>query len=359
MLPSNPILGTGLHAIGGISAASCYLPSTQTRKWSWNTFWLAQALFAWVIMPIVVGCLTVPGFFSILVDAPSKPFWIAFLLGAVYGFGGMSFGKAINQIGYSLTYTISIGISAVLGTILPLLIFGGLEHYFSRTGGMIVLSGMILSILGVAMCGWAGFKKENDLKDIKDVSVGSVKFNMTVGLFLTIVAGVLSGVFNLSLEYGQPIADMAAQNGAGNFQGNAKMIISTSGCFMVNFIWFITVAIRKKTWKEFLPKHQLSGKVVLKNWSWSALAGSLWCMQFFFYGLGHVKMGNFQFVSWVLHMSMLIFFSYVVGLIMKEWKTVKPRTYKLLIFGLLLLVASFCITSYGSYIGELAIMGNE
>ena len=100
MILSNPILGTGLNAIGGISAATCYLPNTQIRKWSWNTFWLAQALFAWVIMPLIVGWLTVPGFFTILYEAPSKPLWIAFLLGGAYGFGGMSFGKAINHIGY-------------------------------------------------------------------------------------------------------------------------------------------------------------------------------------------------------------------------------------------------------------------
>jgi len=356
MIISNPILGTGLHAIGGISAAGCYLPGEQTRKWSWHTFWLVQASFAWVIMPIVVGWLTVPGFFHILAHAPSKPFWIAFLLGAVYGFGGMSFGKAIRHVGYSLTYTLSIGISAVLGTILPLLIFGGLEQYFSSTGGMIVLTGMILSMLGVAMCGWAGFNKE---KDLKEISGGAVKFNMTVGLILTIIAGILSGVFNVSLEFGQPIADIAAQNGAGNYQGNAKMIVSTSGCFVVNFIWFVVVAIRKKTLKEFLPNQNLSGKEVFRNWSWSAMAGTLWCLQFFFYGLGHVQMGSFQFASWVLHMSMLIFFSYIIGLIMKEWKAVKPKTYTLLIIGLCVLVASFCITSYGSYIGEMAIIGNK
>ena len=348
---SNPILGTGLHAIGGISAASCYLPGTKTRKWSWHTFWLVQALFAWIIMPLIVGWLTVPGFFNILIESPSKPFWIAFLLGAVYGFGGMSFGRAITQIGFSLTYTISIGISAVLGTILPLLIFGGLEQFFSKTGGMTVLSGMILSMLGVMICGWAGFKKE---KDIDGLSTGKKQFNMTAGLLLTVIAGILSGVFNLSLEYGQPVADIAALNGAGNFQGNAKMIISTSGCFAVNFIWFITVAIRKKTLKEFLPSRQIPGREILKNWTWSALAGVLWCMQFFFYGLGHVQMGNFQFASWVLHMSMLIFFSYIVGLVMKEWKSVKPKTYTVLIIGLVTLVISFCITSYGSYIGELA-----
>jgi L-rhamnose-H+ transport protein len=352
MISSNPILGTGLHAIGGISAASCYLPNTQTRKWSWGTFWLVQALFAWIIMPIIVGYFTVPGFFSILHEAPSKPFWIAFLLGAAYGFGGMSFGKAINHIGYSLTYTLAIGISAVVGTILPLLILGGIDTFFSKPGGNIVLAGMILSVSGVILCGFSGFKKEKDLNSLPGQNKG---FNMTVGLFLTIVAGVLSGVFNLSLEYGQPIADIAAEKGAGNFQGNAKMIISTSGCFVVNFIWFIVAGIRQGTLKEFLPVNGLKGKEIFLNWIWSAFAGTLWCFQFFFYGLGHVKMGNFQFASWVLHMSMLIFFSYIVGLLMKEWKHVKPKTYIILIIGLITLITSFCITSYGSYIGEQLI----
>ena len=356
MITPNPIIGTGLHAIGGISAASCYLPNTQTKKWSWGTFWLAQALFAWVIIPLVIGWLTVPGFFQILVDAPSKPFWTAFLLGAAYGFGGMSFGKAINHIGYSLTYTLAIGISAVLGTIFPLMIFGGLGDFFTKPGGGIVLSGMILSIIGVVICGWAGFKKERDLSA---ASTGKVKFNMMVGLLLTIVAGVLSGVFNLSLEYGKPIADMAAQNGAGHFEGNAKLVISTSGCFVVNLIWFLVAGFRNGTLREFLPQKGLSGNTILRNWFWSALAGSLWCIQFLFYGLGHVKMGNFQFASWVLHMSMLIFFSYIVGVLMKEWKSVKLQTNIILIAGLLILVASFCITSYGSYIGEQIITNGK
>ena len=307
-------------------------------------------------MPIIVGWLTVPGFFDILLKAPSGPFWTAFLLGAAYGFGGMSFGKAINHIGYSLTYTLAIGISAVLGTIFPLMVFGGLGDFFLKPGGGIVVTGMILSLTGVVMCGWAGFKKEKDLNSLTGSKTG---FNMKIGLFLTIVAGVLSGVFNLSLEFGQPIADMAAQNGAGNFQGNAKMIISTSGCFVVNFIWFIVAGIRQGTLKEFIPQKGLSGALIFRNWFWSALAGSLWCFQFFFYGLGHVKMGNFQYASWVLHMSMLIFFSYIVGMIMKEWKTVKRPTYFLLLFGLLILITSFFITSYGSYYGEKIINSRQ
>ena len=129
---SSPIIGTVLHAVGGVSASSCYVPFHRTKQWSWGTFWLVQAMFAWILMPLLIGFLTVPEFFFILKNAPSNAIWGAFLLGAVYGFGSMSFGVSIRYIGYSLTYTLAIGISAMVGTVLPLTIFGGLTEYFSR-----------------------------------------------------------------------------------------------------------------------------------------------------------------------------------------------------------------------------------
>jgi len=349
MIAPNPIIGTGLHAIGGISASTCYLPFQKVKNWSWGTYWLVQALFAWLIMPLLVGWLTVPGFFRILGQAPASVVWGAFLLGAVYGFGGMSFGLAIKHIGYSLTYTISIGISAVLGTIVPLLVYGGLIKYFTAPGGMVILAGMIVAVSGVGLSGWAGFRKERDLLANGE---GKARFNMATGLVLVIIAGVLSAVFNISLEHGQPIADMAAKNGAGQFQGNAKLIVSTSGCFLVNLIWFLVLGFRQKTLKELSGVPELKTPGLLKNYLWSALSGILWCGQFFFYGLGHVQMGRFQFISWVLHMSMLIFFSYLVGVIMKEWHEVSKRTFLTLVAALSILIISFFIMTYGSILAE-------
>ena len=350
MFTPNPIIGTGLHAVGGMAAASCYTPYPRIRKWSWGTFWLVQAFFAWLIMPMIVGMITVPGFFQNLSDAPPDVFWGAFILGAVYGFGGMCFGLAIGRIGYSLTYTIAIGLSAVFGTLVPLMVYGGLLEYFTRPGANIVLIGMVMSFFGVGMCGWAGFRKEKDLE--KQGNGDKAKFNMSAGLILAIIAGLLSAVFNISLEHGQPIADMAAERGAGHYEGNAKLLVSTSGCLLVNFTWFLVLGIRQKTLKEFRPGRIVSRGQYMRNFGLSALAGSLWTMQFFFYGLGHVWMGNFQFISWVLHMSMLIFFSYIVGVIMKEWKKVSTRTYVILVIALVTLIASFIVMTWGSVLGE-------
>ncbi|WP_297086516.1 L-rhamnose/proton symporter RhaT [uncultured Draconibacterium sp.] len=351
MIQPNPIIGTGLHAVGGVSAASCYMPFEGIKKWSWGTFWIVQALFAWCIMPLVIGYLTVPNLFQVLTEAPSSAFWTAFILGACYGFGGLSFGYAIRNIGYSLTYTISIGISAVLGTVVPLILNGTVVQQFSKTGGGIVLAGMVISMLGVGLCGRAGFLKE---KNMGEKQAGSkLRFNMKKGLLLTVIAGSLSAVWGISLEFGQPISDIAAKYGAGHFEGNAKLIVSSLGCLLTNLTWFIVVTIKDGTIKSLWQRKEVGNKLFFSNYALSALAGSLWYTQFFFYGLGHVKMGSFQFASWVLHMSMLIFFSYIIGVIMKEWRGVKRKTYVTLIIALIVLVGSFVLMSYGSYIGEM------
>lgn len=343
MITSNPFEGIGLHAAGAASASACYLPFHKTKQWSWISFWLVQALFAWILTPLLLVMLTVPHFFSIIGNVPEHILVVTFLLGACYGFGGMSFGFATRYIGYSLTYTISIGISAVVGTVLPLMIRGNLVSYFSQAGGSIILAGMFISLLGVGLCGWAGFRKENEIS-------GPANFNMRFGLLLTIIAGILSGVFNISLVYSQPIATMAARNGAGIFEGNANLIVATSGCFVVNLIWFIILGLREKKLKELTGG---KGKAIpsprlIKNFLWSAFGGILWCMQFFFYGMGHAKMGTFRFASWVIHMSMLIFFSFIIGMIMKEWKNTSRKTYLTLILALVVLCLSFCIMTYGS-----------
>jgi len=346
LITPNPVLGTGLHAIGGISASSCYLPYSKTKLWSWESFWLIQAFFAWLIMPLIIGLLTVPQLFEVLRSSPREAIIIPFLLGAVYGFGGMSFGYAIRHIGFSLTYTISIGLSAVLGTITPLILNGTLVEHFQKPGGEVVLGGMLLSMVGVALCGSAGYKKERDLKGQE--GTGPIRFDMKKGLTLTIIAGLLSAVFGISLDYGQPVSDVAAQYGAGHFEGNAKIIISTAGCFVTNFIWFVIVGIRRGSIKEIFTPQSITKNSFVKNYALSALGGSLWYFQFFFYGLGHVRMGNFMFASWVIHMSMLIFFSYIIGVIMKEWKQVRKQTYLRLLVALAVLILSFVIMTYGS-----------
>ncbi len=355
---SNPLIGTLIHAVGGVAASTCYVPFQKVKKWSWDSYWIVQAFFAWFVFPFLIGFLTVPNLMDVFSDAPGTVLFNATLLGAVYGFGGMSFGFAIKHIGYSLTYTISIGISAILGTIVPLSMNGQLLQKFNAPGGYTIFSGMILALIGIIICGVAGYRKEKDLKSNVGSGGVALSFNMKKGLGLTIIAGILSAVFGISLEVGAPIAKIAGEYGGGNFQGNANLILSTGGAFITNFIWFTIVGLKNKTLKEIVDVKAIGPKNYSLNLGMSVLSGGLWYGQFFFYGIGHVQMGTYKFASWVLHMSMLIFFSYIVGIVMKEWKQVSKKTYSTLLLALVVLVVSFIIMAYGSNMGTTITMNH-
>lgn len=355
---ANPLLGTMIHAIGGVAASTCYLPLQKVKKWSWDTYWLLQASFAWFIFPFIIGFLTVPNLMDVFAEADTSVLVNATLLGSIYGFGGMCFGLAIRHIGYSLTYTISIGISAILGTIVPLIMHGELIEKFDAPGGNIVFLGMFFALIGIVICGIAGYKKENDLKGLKVEGSEPLTFDMKKGLTLTIIAGVLSAVFGISLEVGEPLSVIAEANGAGQFQGNAKLILSTGGAFITNLIWFTIVGLKKGTLKQLIDVKGIGVSTYTLNVGMSILTGALWYGQFFFYGIGHTNMGDFGFASWVIHMSMLIFFSYIVGIIMKEWTQVSKKTNTVLIVALVVLITSFVVMAYGTMLGEGNIGGH-
>jgi L-rhamnose-H+ transport protein len=82
------------------------------------------------------------------------------------------------------------------------------------------------------------------------------------------------------------------------------------------------------------------------------LTGCLWYGQFFFYGLGHVRMGSYKFSSWAIHMIMLVLLSSITGLVLKEWKYCSTKTKRLLSIALFVLVVAILLLTYGNYLGE-------
>lgn len=353
-MESNIFLGTFLHAIGGIAAATCFVPQKGTTRWSYQSFWLLMTFSAWLAIPIIVAYFTVPDLWQVIQGTELKTIVYTTLLGAVYGFGGMAFGMAIRHIGFSLTYAIAIGISAVLGTIVPELVKGTLAEKFDAPGGGMLFLGFAISMLGIFFCGFAGLLKD------KELSATDSSFNLKKGLILVIIAGVLSSVFGLALSMAAPMDKLAATHGAGQFQSNASYIFAMGGAFLTNLLWWGLVHFRRNTWKEYraLPEATETSQTPKKRGSlpshyfFGTLAGLLWYMQFFFYGLGHSRMGDLEFISWGIHMAMLIFFSFAIGLILKEWKGLSAKTITTLTIGLLILLISFGMITYAGVLAE-------
>ncbi|MCX6944792.1 MAG: hypothetical protein NT173_08520 [Opitutales bacterium] len=348
---SNPLLGVALHAVGALFAATCYTPEKQVKRWSWQTYWLVQATFCSLLLPIVGALLTIPELGAVLSEAPRGAMLRSFLLGMAYGVGGTAFGIAIRYIGFSLTYAIAVGLSSVLGTLIPPLIKGTLAATLSKVGADWVVAGIVVGALGIAGTGLAGRLKEQDLAGQR---LGG-EFNLLKGVGLSLLAGVLSAVYGFALEAGEPIADIASAHGAGVFRGNIVYIFANTGAFLTTAVYCLHLHRRHRTLGELieLPAGPAQARLPV-NFAMAALTGLFWYGQFFFYNLAHVRMGHYKFTSWAIHMIMLVLISSVVGLVLREWRQCRRLTHATVGIALAILVVAVLLLTYGNYLGDLA-----
>lgn len=353
--------GVLYHAVGASGAALCYTPQKKVKGWSWQTYWLAQAFICWFALPIVIAFITIPRLSEVLQQAPVAAMQNSFLLGMAYGVGGTAFGIAIRYVGFSLTYAIAVGISCVLGTLLPPLVHGTLGEVLQSKGAVLLVGGVVMGLLGIGLCGLAGRNKERDLERLaasnKDFSLEAEKtgikteFSLAKGLPLCLLAGILSALYGFSIDQGKPIADIAAAHGAGDFKTNVIYIFSNSGAFITTLIYCLYLHNKQKTFGEY--RSPVDGQASLGvNYSMALLTGILWYGQFFFYGLGTVRMGRYEFTSWAIHMILLVLLSSVAGLIMKEWKQCSRQTKNVLIIALIVLIVAVLLLTYGNYISS-------
>ncbi len=351
MIPPNPLLGAAFHAVGAFFAAICYTPQKRVTGWSWQTYWLVQASFCWLLLPLLGAWLTIPELGAVLREAPRSAMLTAFLLGAAYGIGGTAFGVSIRYIGFSLTYAIAIGLSTVLGTLIPPLIAGTLGTTLSKPGASWVMGGIAIGMIGIAFTGAAGRMKERDLSGTASLA----GFSLAKGLMLSLLAGVLSAVYGFALAAGEPIADVASAHGAGVFRGNVVYIFSNTGAFISTTLYCLWLHRKHKTLSEIVELPAGTEKSSLPvNWAMAVLTGCLWYGQFFFYNLGHVRMGEYQFTSWAIHMIMLILFSIVVGFALREWRGARLLTKLAVGAAFLVLVGAVLALTYGNHLAEVA-----
>ncbi|MFT3870711.1 MAG: L-rhamnose/proton symporter RhaT [Nibricoccus sp.] len=346
-----PFLGVGFHGIGAFFAANCYSPQKYIKRWSWEVFWMVQAAFCWFLWPIVGAWLTIPDLGAVLAEAPKDRMLWSFLMGVAYGVGGTAFNVAIRYIGFSLTYSIAVGLSSVLGTLVPPLVRGQFGDIAAKVGSGWVFGGVAAGALGIAICGMAGRFKESDLKA---TAAGAGEFSLTKGLTLSLIAGALSAVYGFALEVATPIADIAEKHGAGYWRGNVTYIFANSGAFLTALAYSLFLARKNKTLGELTRLKEGSEPASLPvNYLLAIATGTLWYGQFFFYNLGHVRLGKeYAFSSWAIHMVMLVLFSNLVAIVFKEWKRCSPRTHSAIGLGLVVLCAAVLLLTYGNYLGD-------
>jgi len=350
--PSLP-LGIEFHAGGAFLSANCYAPQKYIKKWSWESFWIMQAFWCWLVLPIAGALITIPHLWLVLSQAPSDRMLFAFLMGIAYGVGGTAFNISIRYIGFSLTYSIAVGLSSILGTIVPPLVRGQVAAIVGRPGSAWVLAGIAAGALGIAICGVAGRLKERDL----DAVAGKRgEFSLIKGLTLSLVAGIFSAVYGLALEVAAPVADVAERLGAGVWRGNVSYIFVNSGAFLTAVVFSLYLARKNRSIGELvaLPA-EVGTQRVTRNHLLALMTGTLWYGQFFFYNLGHVHLGQqYEFCSWAIHMIMLVLFSNLLAIVFREWKGSAASTRLMIGFGIAILTGAILMLTWGTHLGGIS-----
>ena len=347
------LLGIIFHSIGGFAAGSFYMPFKKVKGWAWESYWIVGGFFSWLIIPALAAFLTLPGFSNIISETDASTKLITFLMGLLWGIGGLTYGLGIRYLGMSLGNSVILGFCSTFGALVPSIYYDiypavgkvAFTDMLGSHGGKLVLLGILICIVGIGALGKAGMIKEKEWARENKLS-GNEEFNLVKGLIIATISGILSAFFNFGIEAGKPMANMAVDQGHNPlFQNNVIFIVLLWGGFTTNFIWSIILNIKNKTIGDYVNRKT----PIAANYLYSGLAGTIWFLQFFFYGMGESKLGNGA-SSWILHMATIILTGNLWGIYLKEWSGVSKKALTTFVLGILLMLASIILVGIGNYI---------
>jgi L-rhamnose-H+ transport protein len=349
------ILGVLFHFLGGFASGSFYMAFKKVKGWAWESYWVIGGLFSWLIVPPIAAYLTLPGFADIIQGTDSSVLGVTYLMGLLWGIGGLTYGLGIRYLGMSLGNSVILGYCAAFGSLIPPLYYNyantvgkvSFTQMMESSGGRWVLAGVAVCLTGIFICGSAGMRKEKELpEEQKKKSIA--EFSLVKGLIVATISGILSACFNFGIEAGKPMAEEAVRLGHNPlFQNNVTYVVLLWGGLTTNFIWCFILNTRNKTFGDYTNRKS----PLLNNYVFAALAGTTWFLQFFFYGMGESKMGNGA-SSWILHMAFIILVSNVWGIAMQEWKGVSIKTKSTIALGIFTILVSVVLVGYGNSITE-------
>lgn len=325
------IIGLLIIAVGAFCQSSSYVPINKIKNWSWESYWIVQGVFAWLVFPFLGALLAVPdghSLFEVYAAHPADALWAMFF-GVLWGVGGLTFGLSMRYLGVALGQSISLGTCAGLGTILTPVFAGHIEELT-----MPVIVGVIVTLLGIGIIGYAGNMKSATLSE-EEKKKAVKDFNFTKGIFVALLAGFMSACFSIGLGFGQ---SLCFPESAEVYKTLPATLMVTAGGFLTNMVYCLYQNAKNKTWSDY-------GKTSLyvNNILFCALAGVLWYSQFFGLSLGKgflVASPVLLTFSWCILMSLNVTFSNVWGIILKEWKGCSAKTIWVLVLGLIVLIVS-------------------
>jgi L-rhamnose-H+ transport protein len=316
-------LGLALTMAAGLLSGNCMLPMKYARQWQWENTWLTFSVVSLAILPWVLAFAVVHNLRQVYASLPAKTFGAPFGFGFGWGIAQVLFGLSITRLGLALGYAIIIGLGALLGTLVPLLV----EHpeVIGTARGGLILCGLMTMVLGIAVSAFAGRARERNVQRTGGGRYGAA-------LALAIVCGVMAPMLNFAFAFGQRISEAAIQHGSSPQAASyAVWPIALLGGLIPNTAYSWRLLSRNRTWRHFAGGWQPDGWL-------PCLMGVLWMGAFALYGMSSVWLGALgASLGWALFQIFMIMTANFSGVLTGEWKGAPARAKRGLWAGLSLL----------------------
>jgi L-rhamnose-H+ transport protein len=323
--------GILLLLVAGAMNGSFTLPMKFTRRWAWENTWFVWTIFALLIFPPLLTFGTVPALASVYHQASAGVIWVVVACGAGWGISQVFFGLAVDAIGIALAFSVILGLSAAVGSVVPLIRLHPEQALTSE--GLAVLTGVVLVLIGVGICAAAGRRREANLGQ------GPARVSVMMGLLFSVISGVGSALVNLGLAFGAPLLVLAEHAGAApTWSPNAVWLPLMVAGAVPNLVYCLYLMRKNRTGNRF-AQGGTGGHYVL-----AGMMGVFWFASTVIYGIAAGDLGKLGAVlGWPLFMSLIVITASLWGVATGEWRGSGRQPLRIMMGGVAVLIIAIFV----------------
>jgi L-rhamnose-H+ transport protein len=312
------LLGVPLVMIAGFMSGCCMLPVKFVRSWKWENVWLVFSILSLVVIPWSLAVAFVGRLFETYRALSAHQLAVPMLLGAGWGIAQILFGVSVKRLGLGIAYAIIVGLSAVLGTVVPFFVQQralAKEHTLE-----LIICGVLIMATGIALTAWGGQINERAAAPVRN----PVHRSYPLAIFLAVLCGLMAPMLNYSFAFGQDIAKVAVAFGNQPVRAAyAVWPVGLAGGFVPNLFYSAWLLVKNHTWSLFRSNPP--------DFFRSSLMGLLWMGAFAIYGMSATLFGALgTSVGWGLLQIFMIMTAILAGVFTGEWRYAS-RSAKLLL----------------------------
>jgi L-rhamnose-H+ transport protein len=322
----------GLAAVvaAGVLQGLFAVPMKYARRWNYENIWLIFSMVGMVVLPWMLTTATVPHLVEVYSLTPMPVLVRIAGFGLCWGIGSALAGLGMNLLGIGLGMAIILGLSASLGSLIPLLILSPQQLHTSQ--GRTYLVGTVIMLAGIALCACAGRLRDT----ARDRGESAPYRSFFVGFMVCCLSGLFSSALNFSYAFGGDALDRARALGASQLWSTGVVTaLAVSGGFISNLVYCTYLLRKNGTLGRF------TGDGAGTGWVCGALMGLFWFGGQSLYAIGITWMGQLGVViGWPLLMGMIIVTSNAAGVMTGEWNGVSAVTKRFLALGMLIILTA-------------------